>query len=229
MLFRLSRDAANSETSRKTTGYQHKHPQLLVVRQHLLQLSNTLSVYRSVCPSIRSGDGLPLFRWPRELFLPGGSRSRLLVNQECKSTHWPTFSYDYSTCANFDIAHLQMYSVVIWERPICQCIHRDVAARNVLLTDHRVAKICDFGLARDIQNDDSYIVQGNVRALQRLFLHHKMTLDDAPMFSLDRLDFLWSGWLRKASFSAFTQSRVTSGPTEFYCGRFFLWVTMATH
>uniref|UniRef100_A0A665TAB3 receptor protein-tyrosine kinase n=1 Tax=Echeneis naucrates TaxID=173247 RepID=A0A665TAB3_ECHNA len=43
------------------------------------------------------------------------------------------------------------------------CIHRDVAARNVLLTDHCVAKICDFGLARDICNDDSYIVQGNAR------------------------------------------------------------------
>ncbi|KAK5621205.1 Macrophage colony-stimulating factor 1 receptor 2 [Crenichthys baileyi] len=43
------------------------------------------------------------------------------------------------------------------------CIHRDVAARNVLLTDFRVAKICDFGLARDIRNDESYIVQGNAR------------------------------------------------------------------
>ncbi|XP_071362235.1 macrophage colony-stimulating factor 1 receptor 2 isoform X2 [Trachinotus anak] len=43
------------------------------------------------------------------------------------------------------------------------CIHRDVAARNVLLTDRRVAKICDFGLARDIRNDDSYIVKGNAR------------------------------------------------------------------
>uniref|UniRef100_A0A673BWM4 receptor protein-tyrosine kinase n=1 Tax=Sphaeramia orbicularis TaxID=375764 RepID=A0A673BWM4_9TELE len=43
------------------------------------------------------------------------------------------------------------------------CIHRDVAARNVLLTDRRIAKICDFGLARDIRNDDSYIVQGNAR------------------------------------------------------------------
>ncbi|XP_028278334.1 macrophage colony-stimulating factor 1 receptor 2 isoform X2 [Parambassis ranga] len=43
------------------------------------------------------------------------------------------------------------------------CIHRDVAARNVLLTDRHVAKICDFGLARDIRNDDSYIVQGNAR------------------------------------------------------------------
>lgn len=43
-----------------------------------------------------------------------------------------------------------------------QCIHRDVAARNVLLTDRRVAKICDFGLARDIMNDSNYVVKGNV-------------------------------------------------------------------
>lgn len=45
---------------------------------------------------------------------------------------------------------------------VSQCIHRDVAARNVLLTDHRVAKICDFGLARDIMNDSNYVVKGNV-------------------------------------------------------------------
>lgn len=43
------------------------------------------------------------------------------------------------------------------------CIHRDVAARNVLLSERRVAKICDFGLARDIRNDDSYIIKGNAR------------------------------------------------------------------
>uniref|UniRef100_A0A671WMV0 receptor protein-tyrosine kinase n=1 Tax=Sparus aurata TaxID=8175 RepID=A0A671WMV0_SPAAU len=43
------------------------------------------------------------------------------------------------------------------------CIHRDIAARNVLLTDHRVAKICDFGLARDIMNDSNYVVKGNAR------------------------------------------------------------------
>ncbi|KAJ8254667.1 hypothetical protein GJAV_G00195680 [Gymnothorax javanicus] len=43
------------------------------------------------------------------------------------------------------------------------CIHRDVAARNVLLSDGRVAKICDFGLARDIMNDSNYVVKGNAR------------------------------------------------------------------
>lgn len=45
-----------------------------------------------------------------------------------------------------------------------QCIHRDVAARNVLLTSRREAKICDFGLARDIMNDSNYVVKGNVSA-----------------------------------------------------------------
>ncbi|KAM7042775.1 macrophage colony-stimulating factor 1 receptor [Acridotheres tristis] len=43
------------------------------------------------------------------------------------------------------------------------CIHRDLAARNVLISDGRIAKICDFGLARDIMNDSNYVVKGNAR------------------------------------------------------------------
>uniref|UniRef100_A0A3B4BIV4 Protein kinase domain-containing protein n=1 Tax=Periophthalmus magnuspinnatus TaxID=409849 RepID=A0A3B4BIV4_9GOBI len=47
--------------------------------------------------------------------------------------------------------------------PQLKCIHRDLAARNVLVTKGRMAKIGDFGLARDIDNDTNYVVRGNVR------------------------------------------------------------------
>ncbi|KAM4047440.1 receptor-type tyrosine-protein kinase FLT3 isoform 2-T2 [Anomaloglossus baeobatrachus] len=43
------------------------------------------------------------------------------------------------------------------------CIHRDLAARNILINNGKEAKICDFGLARDIVTDSNYVVKGNAR------------------------------------------------------------------
>lgn len=37
-------------------------------------------------------------------------------------------------------------------------IHRDLAARNVLMGDNGLVKICDFGMAKVI-NEDVYIAQ----------------------------------------------------------------------
>jgi len=37
-----------------------------------------------------------------------------------------------------------------------QCVHRDVAARNVLVAERRVLKVADFGLTRSVARDDYY-------------------------------------------------------------------------
>lgn len=35
-------------------------------------------------------------------------------------------------------------------------VHGDLAARNILLTDNNIVKICDFGLAKNIYNNPEY-------------------------------------------------------------------------
>ena len=37
-----------------------------------------------------------------------------------------------------------------------RCVHRDLAARNVLVSSGGVAKIADFGMARDLHDSDYY-------------------------------------------------------------------------
>lgn len=41
-------------------------------------------------------------------------------------------------------------------------LHGDLAARNVLLCDDNVVKICDFGLARSMYKTDNYRKKGEV-------------------------------------------------------------------
>ncbi|XP_061642954.1 macrophage colony-stimulating factor 1 receptor isoform X1 [Phyllopteryx taeniolatus] len=118
--------------------------------------------YKNICnqkPFIRSDSGISsessssyLEMRPCQL-----SNSKPLQDAVCEETgEWPLglddmlrFSYQVAQGLDFLAAK--------------NCIHRDVAARNILLTDHRVAKICDFGLARDIMSDTNYVVKGNAR------------------------------------------------------------------
>ena len=43
-----------------------------------------------------------------------------------------------------------------------QCVHRDVAARNVLVVDRHLLKVADFGLTRATNNVDYYRKTTNV-------------------------------------------------------------------
>ncbi|XP_017858470.1 PREDICTED: uncharacterized protein LOC108610714 [Drosophila arizonae] len=42
-------------------------------------------------------------------------------------------------------------------------VHRDLAARNVLLADGKICKISDFGLTRDVYEDDAYLKRSRDR------------------------------------------------------------------
>jgi len=50
-------------------------------------------------------------------------------------------------------------------------MHGDLAARNVLLADDNVVKICDFGLAKSMYKSDNYRKKGDVseNALYSIF------------------------------------------------------------
>jgi serine/threonine protein kinase len=46
-------------------------------------------------------------------------------------------------------------------------LHGDLAARNILLADDNVVKICDFGLAKSMYKSDNYRKKSAVSDLHR--------------------------------------------------------------
>lgn len=50
-----------------------------------------------------------------------------------------------------------------WINHVFQLVHRDLAARNVLLAADKICKISDFGLTRDIYEEDAYFKRSKGR------------------------------------------------------------------
>jgi len=53
---------------------------------------------------------------------------------------------------------------------VAQCIHRDLAARNILVAEDYVLKVADFGLTRNIPNNDYYKKTTDVSTVPLLFV-----------------------------------------------------------
>ncbi|KAM9051704.1 proto-oncogene tyrosine-protein kinase receptor Ret isoform 13-T13 [Megaptera novaeangliae] len=69
-------------------------------------------------------------------------------------------------------------------------VHRDLAARNVLVAEGRRMKISDFGLSRDVYEEDSYVKRSKGRipvkwmAIESLFDHIYTTQSDVWSFGV---------------------------------------------
>lgn len=92
----------------------------------------------------------------------------------------PTISTKEPTCSNDCNDPMRVVTtsdLVCWSFQVAsgmeylasrKVLHGDLAARNILLSDDNVVKICDFGLARSLYGSTDYIKEGAVSVVDGL-------------------------------------------------------------
>ncbi|CAB3362879.1 Hypothetical predicted protein [Cloeon dipterum] len=81
--------------------------------------------------------------------------------------HWTT---KYRSDFKGELNRITTKDLVCWSYQVARgmqylasrrIVHADLAARNILLAENNVVKICDFGLARNLYNDANYLKKGD--------------------------------------------------------------------
>lgn len=87
-------------------------------------------------------------------FVSGGNLLAYLRSNRCENPHYINMSSSLNERQLLkiaeDVANGMNYLSSL------NLLHRDLAARNVLLTEEKVAKVTDFGLARDVHTEGIY-------------------------------------------------------------------------